>query len=382
MKIGIDLRMYRSSVAGIGRYSQNLVENLLRIDRDDQFVFFMRPDDIKEVNSKSEIRNPKHKVVEVDIPHYSISEQTKLPKIIEKEKVDLMFFTNTNYPVRYRGKFIVAIHDLTLYFFPQTARKNGFVRRKAFNFVLKSAVKKSLKIITDSENTKKDIMDVFKTSSDKIAVIPLAADDPTSLKLRGASKNLDATVGEIKQKYAIGDSPVILYVGQFRAHKNIPNLVRTFNIVREKIPAKLVLIGKLDPNYTELIETIDKSPRKRDIVMPGFVSDEDLSAWYKLSTCYAFPSLYEGFGLPALEAMQAGLPVVTSDRSSLPEVCQEAALYFDPENTDDMANKIKKVLQNQDIRNDLIEKGKIQTAKFSWRKTAEEALKIFKSVAQ
>lgn len=373
MKIGVDLRMYRSSVAGIGRYSQNLIENLLKLDKTNRYIFFMTSDDIKEINPKSEIRNPKHKVVEVNIPHYSIAEQTKLPKIIEKENVDLMFFTNTNYPVRYRGKFIVAIHDLTLYFFPETARKNNFLRRKAFNFVLKNAVQKSAKIITDSENTKKDILKVYHPDPGKIKVIMLAADDK---KLAEPSPEI---IEKLKSKFNI-EGPVILYVGQFRAHKNIANLVRAFDIVRKNLSAKLILVGKPDPNYTELVETIDKSPYKSDIIEPGFVSDEDLSAWYKLSKCYAFPSLYEGFGLPALEAMTAGTAVVTSDRSSLPEVCGEAAVYFDPENADVMADKIIMVLTDENLRNKLIEKGKIQAAKFSWKVTAEETLKIFKSV--
>jgi len=146
------------------------------------------------------------------------------------------------------------------------------------------------------------------------------------------------------------------------------------------LPAKLVLIGKPDPNYQELVERVDKSPYKSDIIEPGFVSDEELAAWYKLSKCYAFPSLYEGFGLPALEAMAAGTAVVTSNRSSLPEVCGEATIYFNPENVDEMADKIKMVLTDEKLRKSLIKKGKIQAAKFSWKVTAEETLKIFQEI--
>ena len=373
MTIGIDARMYRSSVAGIGRYSQNLVENLLKIDKTNRYIFFMTSDDIKEINPKSEIRNPKHKVVEANISHYSVSEQTKLLGIIAKENVDLMFFLNTNYPIRYKGKFIVTIHDLTLYFFPDTARKNNFLRRKAFNLVLKSAVKNSAKIITDSLNTKRDILEVYHPDPKKISVIMLAADDKKFAIAPGAISE------RLKMRYKI-NSPVILSVGQFRAHKNIPNLVRAFNIVREKMPAKLVLVGKPDPNYRELVERVDKSPVKSDIIMPGFVSDEDLSGWYKLATCYAFPSLYEGFGLPALEAMMAGKAVVCSNRSSLPEVCQDGALYFDPLNIADIADKIEEVLRNKNMREQLAARGKEIANKYSWRKTAEETLKIINSV--
>ncbi len=373
MTIGIDARMYRSSVAGIGRYSQNLIKNLLEIDKKNRYVFFMTSDDIKEVNPKSEIRNPKHKMVKVDIPHYSLAEQTKLPEIIAGEKVDLMVFLNTNYPVRYRGKFIVVIHDLTLYFFPETARKTGFLRRKAFNFVLKSAVKDSAKIITDSENTKNDILEVFHPDPKKIVVIKLAADDKTFVN--ASEKNIE----RIKNQFKI-DTPMILYVGQFRAHKNIANLVKAFDIIRKKTPAKLVLVGKPDQNYQELVETIDKSPYKLDIVMPGFVSDEDLTAWYRIATCYVFPSLYEGFGLPGLEAMMAKTAVVSSNHSSLPEIYGEAALYFNPKKLDEMAEKIERVLTDENLRQGLIKKGSEMIKKYSWKKTAEETLAVFNEI--
>jgi len=371
--IGIDARMYRSSVAGIGRYSQNLIKNLLEIDKKNRYVFFMTSDDIKEVNPKSEIRNQKHKIVEVDIPHYSLAEQTKMPDIIAKEYCDLMVFLNTNYPVRYRGKFIVVIHDLTLYFFPKTARKTGFLREKAFNFVLKSAVKKSTKIITDSENTQNDILKVFHPNPKKIVVIKLAADDKTFVD--ASEKNIE----RIKNQFKI-DTPMILYVGQFRAHKNIAHLVKAFDIIRKKTPAKLVLVGKPDPNYQELVETIDKSPYKSDIIMPGFVSDEDLTAWYRIATCYVFPSLYEGFGLPGLEAMMAKTAVVSSNHSSLPEIYGEAALYFNPEKPDEMAEKIERVLTDENLRQSLIKKGSEMIKKYSWRKTAEETLAVFNEI--
>jgi glycosyltransferase involved in cell wall biosynthesis len=379
MKIGIDARMYRSEVAGISRYSQNLIKNLLEIDTSDEFVLFMTSADKSEfdkfkIENSLEIVNCKLKIIITDIPHYSIAEQTKLGKIIEKEKLDLMHFLSFNHPVNYNGKFVVTIHDLTLLLFPETARETSFLKRKAFIYVMKDACKKSQIIITDSENTKKDIVKKLKVTNKKIQNIYLAADD------KMLKKTSEKVIEDIKTKNQIGDKPVILYVGQMRPHKNIPSLIEAFDILKKEIDAKLVIIGKPDKKHQRFFKTIDNSRNIRDIVMPGFVSNEELSAWYKIATVFCFPSLYEGFGLPGLEAMQAGTPVVSSDTSSLPEIYRDAAIYFDPCNTKDIADKIKEVINNKIIRDDLIKKGKIVSKYYSWKKTAEETLSIYKQI--
>ena len=405
MKIGIDARMYRSSIAGIGRYSQNLIRNLLEIDQDDEFVLFMTSKDKEEFDKLKivnllKIKNCKLKIVVVDISHYSIAEQTKLPQIIAREKCDLVHFLNLNHPIYYKGKFIITIHDLTLLFYPETARETNFIKRLAFKKVLKSALKNSVKIIAVSENTKKDITKRFNVSNNKIQVIYEAADD------KGLTNVSDKTIENIKARYAISNKPVILYVGQWRPHKNIVGLVEAFGILKKSIDATLVLVGKPDPKHKAVFEAIDASTGSAstssslslgvedlsevervdklgfssDIVMPGFVSSDELSAWYKIASVFVFPSFYEGFGLPGLEAMAAGVPVVVSDKSSLPEVYADAAIYFDPFNPENIADKIKIVLDNDKLKQELIVKGKTQAAKYSWRKTAHQTLEVYHKV--
>lgn len=378
MRIGIDARMYRSGVAGIGRYSQNLIKYLLEIDRDDEFVLFMTPEDKKEfenfkIKNSLKIVNYKLKIITTDIPHYSIAEQTQLPKIIKKEKVDLMHFLNFNYPVNYRGKFIVTIHDLTLIKFPDTAKKTNVFKRSAFNFVMRKACQNAIKVIAISKNTKHDIEDIFHVDANKIKVIYESADDKVFIDVK------DSDIDRLKKQYNI-DSPAILYVGQYRPHKNLPGLVEAFGKIRNDMPCKLVLVGKPDLAHKRLKESIDKTGKKDDIAMPGFVSDNELACWYKLATVFAFPSLYEGFGLPGLEAMQAGTPVVAADNSVLPEIYEKAAIYFDPFETQDIADKIKSVLVNDKLRADLIQKGKDRVKQFSWEKMARETLDLYKSV--
>ena len=372
MKIGIDARMYRSGVAGIGRYSQNLISNLLKIDSDDQLVLFMTDEDYKEFK-QLKLETPNVKVVITNIPHYSLAEQTQLPKIIKKEKVDLMHFLNFNYPVNYKGKFIVTIHDLTLIKFPDTAKKTNTLKRSAFNFVMKKACQNAVKVIAISNNTKRDIEDIFHIDANKIQVIYESADDKIFVDVK------DSDIDKLKKQYNI-DSPVILYVGQYRPHKNLPGLVEAFGKIRNEMPCKLVLVGKPDLAHKRLKESIDKTGKKDHIVMPGFVSDNELALWYKLATVFAFPSLYEGFGLPGLEAMQAGTPVVAADNSVLPEIYSEAAIYFDPFETQDIADKIKEVLVNDKLRADLIQKGRVRVKHFSWKKMAEETLDLYHQI--
>ena len=377
LRIGIDGRMYRSEVAGISRYSQNLVKNLLAIDEKNQYILFMTPDDRKEFQKlsikNSELNNLK--IVIVNIPHYSIAEQTKFAKIIDKENLDLMHFLNFNYPVNYKGKFITTIHDLTLIFFPETAKKTNLMKKLAFRYVMKKSCQNAIKIITDSENTKQDIIKYLKISNTKIVVTYLAADD------KMFSRRSKTIVNHLKQKYQIEIS-LIITVGQFRPHKNLPGLLQAFSILREKIDCKLVIVGTPDHTYEQFWQILKKSKYKKDIIITGFVSDEELAGWYQLATVYVFPSFYEGFGLPGLEAMQAGLPVIASKASSLPEIYNDAAIYFNPLKTEEMAAKIKMVIEDKNLRAKLIAKGRAIAQFYSWRKTALETLKTYKEVIQ
>lgn len=373
MKIGIDARLYRSSVAGIGRYSQNLIKNLLAIDSENQYVLFMTPEDAAEYrkNVKLQISNVKIKIV--DIPHYSIAEQMKLPKIIAQEKCDLAHFLNFNFPVSFKGKFIVTIHDLTLFFYPGRA-KNNFIYKLAYKYIFSAACRKSEKIIAVSKSTKNDIIRVFKTDPQKIKVIYEAADDKT---FNQASEDI---TGKLKLRYAIGNMPILLYVGQWRQHKNLIGLIKAFEILRKKMPVKLAIVGKADAAYPEVLHAIDNSPYLRDIIRPGFVLEEELAAWYKVASVFVFPSFYEGFGLPGLEAMMAGLPVVASNRTSLPEIYRDGAVYFDPDDVSDMTEKIQEVILNKNISEKLVANGHKIAQSFSWAKTAQETLGVYREI--
>jgi len=378
MHIGIDARLYRSSAAGIGRYSQNLVKNILEIDHDNQYSLILTPEDAKEFE-QSRI-NRQVKLIVTDIPHYSLAEQTKLPKILEKENFDLVHFLNFNFPVRYRGKFVVTIHDLTLFFYPGRQRHN-IVHKLAYKYIFSQVCKKAQKIIAVSHATEQDIIKTFHVDKNKIKVVYEAADD------KQFAKPSQDIIKKIQRQYAIAESlpsgqnsPVLLYVGQWRSHKNVVGLIKAFEKIRQVRPAKLAIVGKPDPAYPEIKATIDKSLFLSDIVMPGFVTDEELAAWYEIASVFVFPSFYEGFGLPGIEAMMAGTPVVASNRTSLPELYQDAAVYFNPEDLTDMANQIQKVVSDQKLRQKMIGRGREIAGNLSWRKTAAETLKVYQAI--
>jgi glycosyltransferase involved in cell wall biosynthesis len=173
--------------------------------------------------------------------------------------------------------------------------------------------------------------------------------------------------------------PIILYIGQWRKHKNLVRLLEAFKFVKNKfnIDCQIVICGTKDPAYPEIIETIDRLKLFDDTIMPGFIDSAQLPLWYKMADVFVFPSFYEGFGLPPLEAMAVGTPVVASKSSCLPEVLGDAAVYFDYTSSKDLADKIASVLKKKSLRAELKRKGRKQAKKYSWEKTAQETLEIY-----
>ena len=350
----------------------------------------------KFINPKSKISNLK--IVEVDAPIYSFKEQYNFLKTVVKEKLDVMHFTHFNRPIFYNRPSIITIHDLTPIYFPGKKR-SSFVEQFAYRLVLKSALKKANRIIAVSNFTKKDILKNFSFLDEgKIAVIyegiARFAEDPKQF-VNHKSKFLNL-------------KPYLLYVGVWREHKNLLGLIRAYEKLKQnsnsiqywrkcrenefkKIASlkledlknlKLVIVGKPDPYYPEVPEAAEKSPFKKDIILTGYVSDEELFLLYQNAAAFVFPSFYEGFGLPPLEAMSYGVPVVSSNAASLPEILGDAALYFDSKNTEEMADKIAQALFDGDLRKILVEKGKKQVLKYSWQKMAQETLKVYNKITK
>jgi len=386
MKIGIDARMMSSNF-GIGRYVQQLVKHLLEIDSENEFVFFVR--DARDLTpDPSPTRRGDFKVVEADIPWYGWEEQVKFKKIIDKEDVDLMHFPHWNVPLLYNKPFVVTIHDLTMYHYPRPeATTLGpikfWLKDKAHRLVVRHAVKRAKKIIVTSEFTRQDVHETLKVPMEKMVVTYQAPfernkiQDTNNFKIQPSSRA--QVEGNSKFKIA---GQYVLYVGAAYPHKNLQGLIKAWKIFNDKydLDYKLVLVGKRNYFYNQLFNN-RPIEQYNNVIYKDDVSDTELVSLYTNASLFVFPSLYEGFGLPPLEAMSHGVPVVSSNRSCMPEVLGEAALYFDPENYEQMADVIYRGLTDEEIRFVLKDNAIELLKTYSWEKLARETLGVYKEAA-
>ncbi|MFA6458027.1 MAG: glycosyltransferase family 1 protein [Patescibacteria group bacterium] len=374
MKIGIDARMYSSGFTGIGRYTFELIRGLARLDAKNEFVVFLNPQEFENFVAPAE----NFRAVRVDAPHYSTDEQTKFLKILNSEDLNLMHFTHFNAPILYHRKSIVTIHDLTLSKFPGK-KMNKLVHRLAYNLVLRRATSHASKIIAVSQNTKKDLMELLKINSDKIEVVwngvgrEFVPSFPTELSRR-----------QLEQKFGIRKN-YLLYVGVWRDHKNILGMLEAMAqvVARQKdFDGEIVITGRPNKFYApEIFAKVRDLGLEDHFVFTDLVDDRDLLQLYQNARVFVFPSFYEGFGLPPLEAMACGVPVVASNASSIPEICGDGnALFFDPKNSEEMADKMWEAWSNEATRKRLRERGLRRIADFSWRKMSEATYEIYREV--
>jgi len=366
MRIGIDARFYGPRATGIGIYTEELIKNLLKIDQTNQYVIFLR----KEAYRSYQIKNKNVEKVLTEIPHYSFKEQTALNPYFKAAKLDLVHFTHFNKPIFYHQPYLVTIHDLTMLFYPP---RTNFLKKKIFEWVIKSAVKNALKIIVPSQQTKKDLNEYLNVPTEKIELIYEAL--PSNFK---PAKIKNRT---ILKKYRI-TKPYLFYTGQQKPHKNLIRLVEAFKDLNRKYPSKwqLVLAGKIDPSHPELGQKIEELNLKDEVILAGFVRDQDLPQLYVQAQAYVLPSLYEGFGLPPLEAMASKIPVIASSSSCIPEILGDGAYYFDPKNIQEMSRAMEGVLLSPKIRQKLLKNGPKILVRYSWQKNARQTLKIYQNL--
>ncbi|MFH1509020.1 MAG: glycosyltransferase family 1 protein [bacterium] len=373
MKIGIDARFAGPMAKGLGRYTQRLIANLIEIDKNNEYVLFLNKENFNLFAESQRIKK-----VQANFRWYTLTEQIKLPRLLKKEKLDLVHFPHFNVPILYKQPFVVTLHDLIITHFPsRRATTLGpffyFFKQLAYRYVTRSAVKRAKKVITVSNYSKAEIVKHFKIPDTKIAVTYEAADKKC---LQVNEEFISKTLNKfgIKKDY-------ILYVGNAHPHKNLDRLIEAFKIIcKKRNDLKLVLVGKKDYFYSRLEEESIKNHSAdfmKNVKFPGFVTDRELAALYRQASLYVFPSLYEGFGLPPIEAMTCGIPVISANTSCLPEILGEAADYFDPYKTEEMAQKIIDLIDDEEKKCDLINKGFSLIKKYSWHNLAEKTLDIY-----
>lgn len=370
MKIGIDARLFGARQRGIGRYVQCLIEGLEKSDTRNEYVVFLRRENWHEY----EPQNPHFKKTLADCRWYSVKEQALMPIKIWRARVDLMHFPHFNIPFFCPVKFVVTLHDMILQRFP-TPRASMlapiiyWIKNFAYRVVIWAAVKRARKIIAITNHTKQDILRYFRVEPNKIVVI-----------YEGVS--VEAGRRKTENPKFKAWRPYLLYVGGAYPHKNLEGLLTAFRrFAKREAGINLVLAGGEDFFYQRLRRSVlafEKSVSDR-IIFAGFVPESELFELFARAELFVFPSKYEGFGLPPLEAMACGVPVASSSASCLPEVLGDAALYFDPADVNDMAEKIRYGLGNRVLRADLIAKGCERIKRYSWAKMARETKGIYEA---
>ncbi|OGL95406.1 hypothetical protein A2348_02040 [Candidatus Uhrbacteria bacterium RIFOXYB12_FULL_58_10] len=374
MRIGIDARLYGPAVGGggLGRYVEQLVTELQTQDRENRYVLFLKPENF----DACKLTAPNFEKRLADAHWYTAKEQLLMPRLIDRERLDLVHFPHWNVPLLLRTPFLVTIHDLILLEQPRSAKATTrhpaiyWLKRLGYRVSLQNAVHRSRGIVAVSEYTKMSLQRFFpNVSTKKICVVYEGV-----TKLEG-SKN---EPGEKK-----GGKKYFLYVGNAYPHKNLELLLQAFSFfVRLHPEVDLVLAGRDDLFYRRLKKELDETEvpgeNVRFVMNP---SDADLAKLYGNATLYLFPSRSEGFGLPPLEAMAAGVPVAAARATSLPEILGDAALYFSPDDIEDMVAVMERALVDEPLRNDLIAKGRERVTHYSWSAMTAQTRAIYERLA-
>lgn len=381
MKIGIDIRLIGKKRTGDEVVFFNLVKNLAETDRKNDYYLFTDRNPDKNSDLAEEIKKLKlkdnFKIIFINSTNRFWWNLWALPNYLRKKPVDI-FHTQYIAPFWLPKKIdlVLTIHDISFNFFPQLVKYSDLLFLKT---LIPRSLKMAAKIVAVSKFTKKEIEEYYHIPADKIVAVPNGVD----FKLFDqfiAQEKLEC----IRSKYNLPDK-FILYIGTLQPRKNIPALIDAMKILCKKYnyqDIKLVIAGnRTARNFDPKIdETIEKLNLQKSVIFPGWIDEEDKPAIYKLSQCFVFPSFYEGFGIPIIEAMAAGTPVVSSDSSCLPEIGMGGAVYADPENSNDFAKKIHAVLADENFRNDLTEKGSVTARSYTWQKNAEKTLEVYKYI--
>ncbi|MBI2602896.1 MAG: glycosyltransferase family 4 protein [Deltaproteobacteria bacterium] len=367
MRIGINGRFLLAKQTGVQRAAYNMVATLVKVDRDNEYFLFTGPQEL----GKDEWKHPNVTVIPANIRrdktlHNMIWEQVTLPRLARQHRVDILHSPANMAPLFYKGKSIVHIHDLCFVVNPQWY---SYLFRTWYKFVIPRLARKATRVVTNSNNSRNDLLLFCKLPIERVSLVYWAVDNSFHQEI-----DLASALTRQRKDY-------ILYVGSLEPRKNIRILVEAFELLRKKNPdlkTKLVLIGGESPLFASVSLTIKEY--KDDIILKGFVNEHTLREYYRNAELVVYPSLYEGFGLPPLEAMASGTPVVTSITSSIPEVVGTAALTVDPSNVVDLSRAIGSVLRDQELRNKLIVKGFKQVRHFNWKHVARSILMTYHHV--
>jgi glycosyltransferase involved in cell wall biosynthesis len=375
LHIVIDSRRIRDF--GIGTYIRSLVHALGAIDQSNHYTLVTGPAEARLLaglpeNFRSAIypRNDHSAIDHIAFPIY-----------LHGLHADLVHIPLNRVPMLMLRPYVVTIHDMANLFFEE---EHGNLRMQLRRFRFRRGLTRANRVIAVSDATRRDVENQMGVSPERVRRVYNAPDPGFQTDSAACSEE---EKGRIMERYQI-NYPFLLYAGNIRRHKNVPRLVEAFAVVRDQLQAhpvykdlRLVIIGDTISQHPAVRQTVIKSRVEPVVRFLGFVPFETLRCFYESAAAFVFPSRYEGFGLPPLEAMACGAPVVTSNTSSLPEVVGDAAIQVNPENVFDIARGIRDVLLDEELRRDLIARGRLQASRFSWERTARQVLDIYVEAA-
>jgi glycosyltransferase involved in cell wall biosynthesis len=374
IRVVIDTRHIRDF--GIGTYIQNLVRALARLDKDGRYILVSNPADAPEWGGLP----PNFEIALYEASDAALMDQIGFPLFVRRFRPDVCHIPLNATPLMMPRPFVVTVHDMSSLLFEDEADRHRRFRLYRF----RRGLERAEKVIAVSNATRRDIEDLFGIRPGKIRQI-YNAPDPRFLA--DGPRPGEAERQRLLERFQV-NYPFLLYVGTIRPQKNIPRLVEAFAVLRGDLEdhplykdLRLIIIGDEISRHPAVRRTVIQTRMEQFVRFLGFVTFEALRIFYSAASAFVFPSLYEGFGLPPLEAMASGTPVVTSNISSLPEVVGSAAVLVNPENVFEIAKGIREALVNDTLRAQLIHRGHQQARRFSWESTARQVLSIYEEVA-
>ena len=376
MRVALNAQLLSSAAsyraAGINRVLQHLLAELPAVPGDERYLVYAP---FSEANRRL-LARPRVRTrltrLPVDRPPVRIAwEQTVLPVELVREGADLLHALGFVSPVAWRGKSVVTVYDLSFLRFPEVYNRANRMYLSTFT---PPSLRRADRVITISEDARRDVVELCGVAPERVTSILLAADE----RFRPAPPE---AVAAFRRRQGLAER-FVLYQGTLQPRKNVETLVRAYALLRSQgsDDHQLVLAGPRGWQYEPIFELTQRLGLEDSVRFPGFVPDDDLPLWYSSAAVFAFPSRYEGFGLPLLEAMACGAPVVSSNASSLPEVVGDAGLMVDPSDVEGLCSALRQILEDEPLRQALSVTGRARARTFSWRRVAAETVQVYREV--